>query len=185
MSKILAGNWLLVICSIFYLAWWLITFRPPQPKGTMPGTICLTMAFASGLGGLYLVLKEMASPTVVHQNNGLNGFLILTCGAVLYVVLLVMTKAVFHRQVTSELLIITGWVILETAICNYMYMTGLFTMKDAVIFSVVILIAGIVSLICYILYYELPYVKGYIDGCIPLILVMIVMIILNLRIIKN
>ena len=37
----LYGNWLMVLCACFYLAWWIITFRPPEPKGTTLGRICL------------------------------------------------------------------------------------------------------------------------------------------------
>ncbi|ADL36543.1 hypothetical protein bpr_IV179 (plasmid) [Butyrivibrio proteoclasticus B316] len=182
MSKILIGNWLMVIFSIFYLTWWLIVFKPPAPKGSLIGNILLICAFASGIAGLFLTIREMAVPTAEMQNRGVNGFLIIAIGIVLYLVLLAMTKIVFHRQVTSELFIITGWIVLQAAICNYMYALGVFTVKEAAIVAVVVLIAGIISLVCYILYYELPYVKGYIDGCIPLVLVMIVMIAINLMI---
>ncbi len=182
MSKLLAGNWFMVICSIFYLAWWLIVFRPPAPKGSMIGSILLILAFASGIIGLYLTIGEMAFPTGEMQNRGIKGLFIMACGVILYVVLLVMTKAVFHRQVTSELFIITGWVVLEVAICNYMYALGAFSVREAVALSVVGLIVGLISLICYVLYYELPYVKGYVDGCIPLVLVMITMIVINMMI---
>ena len=182
MSKILIGNWLMVICSIFYLAWWLIVFKPPAPKGSLIGTILLICAFVSGIAGLFFSVREMAIPTVEMQNRGIKGYLIIACGIALYMGLLAATKMIFHRQVTSELFIITGWVGLEAAICNYMYAYGTFSVKEAVILAVVVLAAGIISLVCYVLYYELPYVKGYIDGCIPLVLVMIVMIVINLMI---
>ena len=182
MSKILIGNWLMVICSIFYLAWWLIVFKPPAPKGSLVGNILLILAFASGISGLFFTIREMAVPTVEMQNKGINGVLIIACGIVLYMAMLAVTRIVFHRQVTSELFIITGWVVLEAAICNYMYALGAFSVKEAAILAVVVLVAGIISLICYVLYYELPYVKGYIDGCLPLVLVMIVMSIINIMI---
>ena len=182
MNKILIGNWLLVICSIFYLAWWLITFKPPAPKGSPMGNLCLISAFVSGLGGLFFSIREMVSPTQELPNKGLNGILLMVCGIALYIALLAFTKAVFHRQVTSELFIITGWTILQIAICNYMYSAGIITIKSAVILAIIVLLTGIASLVCYVLYYELPYVKGYIDGCIPLVLVMIVMTAINITI---
>ena len=182
MSKILIGNWLMVLCSICYLAWWLIVFKPPAPKGNFVGTIFLILAFVAGIGGLFFTIKEMAAPTEEIQTKGVSGMLIMACGIVLYMALFAMTKVMFHRQVTSELFIITGWVVLEAAICNYMYSLGTFSIREAVILAAVVLIAGIISLVCYVLYYNLPYIKGYIDGCIPLALVMIVMIVVNVKI---
>ncbi len=182
MNKILIGNWLMVICSIFYLAWWLIVFRPPAPKSSFLGNILLILAFVSGIGGLFFTIREMAVPTEEMHNEGIHGIIIMMSGIVLYMVLLLMTKTMFHRQVTSELFIITGWVVLEAAICNYMYAMGVFSAQKAAILAAVVLITGLISLICYVLYYDLPYVKGYIDGCIPLALVMIVMIIVNVMI---
>lgn len=183
MSKILIGNWLMVLCSICYLAWWLIVFKPPAPKGNFVGTVFLILAFVTGIGGVFFTIKEMAAPTEEMQTRGVSGMLIIACGIVLYIALLAMTKVMFHRQVTSELFIITGWVVLEAAICNYMYSLGVFSVREAVILAAVVLIVGIISLVCYVLYYDLPYVKGFIDGCIPLVLVMIVMIVVNVKII--
>ena len=182
MGKVLLGNWLLVICSICYLAWWLITFKPPAPKGSMVGTLILIGAFASGLSGLFFAVTGMASPSEEVIQEGIPGILIIASGIILYAILLLLTRTIFHRQVTSELFIIVGWSVLEAALCNYMYTLGEFSAKEAIICAAVILLVSIISLICYILYYELSYVKGYIDGCIPLVLCMIVMIILNLRI---
>ena len=69
----------------------------------------------------------MAVPTEEMHNEGINGIIIIMSGIVLYMVLLLMTKTMFNRQVTSELFIITGWVVLEAAICNYMYAMGVFS----------------------------------------------------------
>ena len=63
MSKILIGNWLMVLCSICYLAWWLIVFKPPAPKGNFVGTVFLILAFVTGIGGVFFTIKEMAAPT--------------------------------------------------------------------------------------------------------------------------
>ena len=195
MTKILTGNWLMVVCSICYLAWWLITFKPPAPKGTSVGTLCLIGAFCSGLLGLFLTGTGMAideglTGSGMANDEGITGsgvpmLWIIIAGIIMYAVLLILTRVLFHRQVTSELFIIVGWAVLEAALCNYMYALGRFTAKEALIYVGVILVTAVVSLICYILYYELPYVKGYIDGCIPLALCMIVMIILNLKIMRR
>ncbi len=183
MTKILTGNWLMVICNVFYLAWWLITFKPPAPKGNFIGTICLIGAFLTGLTGLFFTATGMTNDEEIVR-SGIPGVVILIAGMVMYAVLLLITRTLFHRQVTSELFIIVGWGVLEAALCNYLYALGRFSVKEAFIYVAVILLAAIISLICYVLYYELPYVKGYIDGCIPLMLCMVVMVLLNIRIMR-
>ena len=185
MSKVLLGNWLLVICSIFYLAWWLVTFKPPQMKSSLIGNIFLVIAFVSGLSGMFISVKEIAIPTSEIIIKGISGLWLILGGAASYILLLLLTRAIFHRQVTSELFIITGWALLEIAICNYMYAVGVFRIKEALILALIVLITALISLVCYILYYKLPYEKGYIDGCIPLVLCMLVMVLINLRIMKG
>ncbi len=173
---------MLVICSIFYLAWWLVTFKPPQMKSSLMGNIFLVIAFISGLSGLLFSVREIAIPASEIMIKGISGLWLILGGMASYILLLLLTRAIFHRQVTSELFIITGWALLEISICNYMYGVGLFRTKEALILALIVLIAALISLVCYILYYKLSYEKGYIDGCIPLVLCMVVMVFINLRI---
>ena len=182
MKEIAVGNWMLVACSIFYLAWWLITFRPPAPKSSVLGTVLLVGAFATGLIGIYKVLRGITTFEGEIENTGIPGIILITGGVILYVSLLIVTRVIFHRQVTSELFIITGWAVLEIAAVNFAWKTGLLHPAGFIIWAVTILIIAVISLICYILYYNLAYVKGYIDGCIPLVLVGVTMLIMNLMI---
>ncbi len=182
MKEIAVGNWMLVACSIFYLAWWLITFRPPAPKSSVLGTVLLVGAFATGLIGIYKVLRGIMTFEGEIENTGIPGVILIIGGVILYVSLLIVTRVIFHRQVTSELFIITGWAVLEIAAVNFAWKIGLLQPAGFIIWAVTILIIAVISLICYILYYNLPYVKGYIDGCIPLVLVGAAMLIMNLKI---
>ena len=180
MKEIAVGNWMLVACSIFYLAWWLITFRPPAPKSSVLGTVLLVGAFATGLIGMYKVLRGITTFDGEIENTGIPGVILIIGGVILYVSLLIVTRVIFHRQVTSELFIITGWAVLEIAAVNFAWKISLLKPAGFIIWAVTILIIAVISLICYILYYNLPYVKGYIDGCIPLVLVGVTMLIMNL-----
>ena len=180
--SLIYGNRLMVICACFYLAWWIITFRPPEPKGTLVGRICLVMAFLTGLGGLFWCIKELNTQTDSAVNRGIPGMMIVTGGIAAYLILLTITGKIMHRQVTSELLIITGWTVLELCLLNYWYQQGSLQTGWAVGFAVIVIAAAVVSLICYLLYYNLPYVQGYIDGCIPLGLVAVIMSGINLAV---
>ena len=83
-------------------------------------------------------------------------------------------------MVTSELLIITAWAVLELCVVNTLYRCENLVSGTAVRLSVWILAAALVSLVCYLLYYRLPYTAGYIDGCIPLVLAIAVILAVNL-----
>ena len=129
--EIFYGNLLMVICSIFYLTWWGITFRP-------------------GAGG-----------------------------AITYVILLAVTSGLLHRQVTSELLIITAWAVLELSLVSFLYGVGRFLMPVTLGSVILILAAATISMVCYLLYYSLAPYPGFIDGMIPLIAVAVVMMSIN------
>ncbi len=61
-------------------------------------------------------------------------------GIISYILLLVITSKLLHRQVTSELFIIVGWTVLELCFVNAMYRCSV-AGKQAVIG----LIAGIIT----------------------------------------
>ena len=98
----------------------------------------------------------------------------------IYFVLLFLTGILLHRQVTSELLIITGWAVLELCLVNFLYGAGRFPLGITVFLLVLIILAAIASMICYLLYYNLPAYQGYVDGMIPLITVAASMMVVNL-----
>ena len=58
----IVGMRLLMLCSLFYLNWWLITFKPPGRKNTIPGTIFQVLASLSGLAGLVPLLRAVSEP---------------------------------------------------------------------------------------------------------------------------
>ena len=175
LKTLIAANWSIVICAGFYLAWWLITFRPPEPRGSIVGRICLVIAAISGLAGFAIAAKILSDlDDIGAVGSGLSGWVILAGGVISYFVLLAISAVAFRRQVTSELLIIVGWGTLELSIINALYRGGRMPQLIVLTLSSVMIIAIIADLICYMLYYDVPYEKGYVIGCIPLVLAMII-----------
>ena len=79
-----------------------------------------------------------------------------------------------HRQVTTELILIVGWTVLEISALDTMQCfnsLGGITTKTALILMAVVIVMAVASMVAYLLYYGLDAVKGYIDGMIPLILI--------------
>lgn len=68
-----------------------------------------------------------------------------------------------------------GWVVLALSEINALYGVSRFSHGLAAVFAVVIGVAALISLVCYVLYYNLGDRAGYFDGMIPLLLVAIVM----------
>lgn len=180
-GRLLLGNWALVICAIFYLAWWLFTFKPPQPKGSVIGRALLILAFVFGLTGIISEISALNQPGNIVR-EGISSIWLLVGGVLAYFVLLAVTGLILHRQVTSELLIITMWAVLELCAVNAWYQAGVLGSTIQIVFVAIIIIASLVSLVCYLLYYRLPYVQGYIDGSIPLIFTALVMTAINLTV---
>jgi hypothetical protein len=147
--EIFYGNLLLLICTLFYLACWFVSYRPDSP-GRSAGVFYLTAAFITGIAALpvrYIALG----------------------GAALFVVMLLVTVIVFHRIVTSELMIIHIWVMLEMSAVVVLYGTGRFGAGRAATLCALLGIAFVIGMICYVLYYRLDETASYLAGLIPLV----------------
>ncbi|MGE4277253.1 MAG: hypothetical protein AB7E30_08800 [Lawsonibacter sp.] len=172
-KQIFWSNLLLIICCAFYLVWWILAFKPTGAvKGMKTGWL-LIPAFAAGLAAVILAERGILSAPV-----GVTLFpegLLFWGGIAGYLILLAVTRLLFQRQVTSELLLIMGWAVLALAEINALYGVGRFPHRLAVVFVVAIGVATWISLVCYVLYYRLGERAGYFDGMIPLCLAALVM----------
>ena len=166
------GNVLLIICCAFYLAWWLMAFKPTGAiKGIRTGWL-LIPAVIAGLAAVYLAVKGLASEAVGAVV--LPGRYIIFGGIAVYLILLVVTGMLLKRQVTSELFLIVGWAVLALSEINILYGMEYFSVPQAVGFVIATGAAVIISIICYILYYKLGARAGYLDGMVPLLLAALV-----------
>lgn len=172
-KQIFESNILLIICCAFYLAWWLLAFKPTGAiKGMKTGWL-LIPAFAAGLVSIILAIRGIQSASV-HVTLFPNG-LLLWGSIAAYFILLAITYLLFKRPVTTELFLIVGWAMLALSEINVLYEIDRFSQTLAFIFAVIIGIAALISLICYVLYFNLGDRAGYFDGMVPLLMVALVM----------
>ncbi len=176
------GNLLLIGCCAFYLFWWAIAFKPTGAiKGLKSGWL-LIPAFLLGIAAVIMITKGANGADTAQ--SFFTARTVLLAAVISYVVLLLVTQIVFHRQVTTELLLIVGWTALAFLESNALYGMGVITLNGALGLFAVAVIAAVLSMICYVLYYGLGARTGYIDGMIPLILVAAYMAVMAVLIVR-
>ncbi|HZK88418.1 MAG TPA: hypothetical protein VFC27_04610 [Anaerovoracaceae bacterium] len=165
--EIFTGNLLLLFCSFCYLVWWFVSFNPNSSGGSA-GMFFIAAAFISGIAAIFLTSSGIN--WLSQDSKSFPVKFILLGSAVVFLILLLVTTIVFHRMVTSELLIIHIWAVLELSMVVVLYGTGHFGFGRVAILSALTGIAFVAGLICYILYYRLDGTASYWDGMIPLII---------------
>ena len=175
---LIGGNYLMAVCGLVYLAWWIVVFRPPKPRSSVLGTALLILAASMGIVGFYIMGRALTQ-TVPALRPGIDSRWIVLIAAAAYGVLLAGTVLLFRRIVTSELLIITAWTALELCAVNALYRWGTLTGRGGIVLSGLVLAAAAGSLVCYLLYYRLPYTAGFLDGCVPLALAVLTILLIN------
>lgn len=169
MNKLLTGSILLIICNLLYLAWWFIAFKPGiEARHTRLAAITVGAAAAVGIVALVFLIQELRGASL--QRSLFNGGWLIACGMAAYVILILITWFWMHRQITLELLLIDGWVILELSLINLLYGTGKLSVTGAVIFIVLLAAAVIAIMYFYLIYYKLDKDAAFIDGSIPLVI---------------
>lgn len=173
MKDLFWGNILLIVCCGFYLAWWLLAFRPEDAiKGMKSGWLLIPAALAGFIAVAWIVQGVTAAPAMREL---FPGKWLIWGGIAAYIILLVITRLVFKRPVTSELLLIVGWAVLALSEINALYGMHGFSRGTALTFAVVIAAALVLCLVCYVLYYRLDSRMAYWDGMVPLLLAALVM----------
>lgn len=172
-KQLFRGNVLLIICCAFYLAWWMIAFRPVGAvKGVKSGWL-LIPAMLAGLASLKMTIEGIGA-----LEGGETLFpvgWVLGAGIAVYFFLLAVTLTAFKRPVTTELILIVGWAMLAMAEVDVLYGSGCLSHRGAAAFLLVILLAAAADLVCYVRYYNLSSSAGYVDGMVPLALAAVIM----------
>ena len=124
-KQMFRGNLLFIVCCAFYLAWWLLAFRPAGAVRGMKTGWLLLPAFAAGLAAVLFTLKGIFSAPA--QTALFPGGVLAWGGVAAYLALLAATRLLFHRPATTELLLIVGWAVLALAEISALYGAGRFS----------------------------------------------------------
>jgi hypothetical protein len=162
---IVIGEVLLVVCSLSYLVWWTITFRPSvrTPPG---GGLFLAGAVVGGLGGLVLLAVGIAALLSKASLLALGATIV--GGVLVGALLLYLTSSVAHRPVTTELPLIVVWATMQLAAGITLWTAGVLSPPAAAAWIVATGIATLIGLACYLIFYRLDPIPAYWIGMVPL-----------------
>ena len=164
-KNILLGQWLFVACCIAYLIWWCFAFRPGYSAPGIAKILPFALTAIFGIAGLsFVIMGCQGAKDAVH-----NVYIIGACAAA-YMILLILTNVVMHRQVTTELMLIVFWICMQLCIINTMHGAGHWSLAAAIVLAILAIIAAAAGMICYLMYYNLEPLKGLYMGMVPLIL---------------
>ena len=167
MNNTKTGQLLLILCCIVYLIWWYRGFRPNTNVSRVGGVngILLLITAALGMAGLILSLmpiEALSEPPIAPA-------VIVAAGIIGYFTMLLVTKAVFHRVVTSELFLIAGWTVLEMTVLNRIRAGGIIGTTGFAAMCVVIAAAFAISIVLYVAYYRMEEMKALYAAMVPLV----------------
>lgn len=168
-GRVLTGQLLLIGCCVLYLIWWSVSYRPGisvDRVGGLNGILLLATAVC-GITGLVKTISGVGRLSI--SSAKLNGTLILVIGIMAYFGLLFVTRIFFHRVVTTELILIVGWTILEVYVINGLNGSGCLTDGRFFVLAAVIAAASITSIFLYVMYYRMDEMKAFYAAMVPLI----------------
>lgn len=167
MRRVMIGQMLLILCCIFYIIWWYRGFRPNVIVRRVGGVngILLMITAVLGLAGIFISMTHI--PAVTKPK--IDSSVIVLGGIVLYIGLLLITRLVFRRIVTTELILIVGWTVLELTVINRLNAAGYLSEGKFFAICIVIAIAFLISMVLYVAYYRMEEMKAFYAAMVPLI----------------
>lgn len=161
---IFVGNVLFLITCLFYLGWWGLAFGSDGYNGL--SSIVLVLTLGSGVAALAFLILGVNSLATPHF--GLHSMIIFTVAVAGYFLLQGMAEGVFHRGTTSELFLIVVWVTVQTLVVSALHTSGRFAPGPTIATTVLLAIATIVGLICYLVFFHLDEPGQYRIGFVPI-----------------
>ncbi|GAA3643591.1 hypothetical protein [Microlunatus ginsengisoli] len=162
---IVIGELLLVLCSLCYLVWWTIAFRP-SARTSSGGGLFLAGAVLGGLGGLVLLAVGIAALLPKASSRAVGATIV--GGVLVGALLLYLTSSVAHRRITTELPLIIVWATLQLTAGITLRTSGALRAPAASAWIVATAIATLVGLACYLVFYRLDPIPAYWIGMVPL-----------------
>ncbi len=165
--QVFGGNLLMLVTIMFYIAWWTVTFRPNRTGRSVGAAFFIASAFLAGLAAVMIMFAGIGS--LSRAIVGYPVVSILLGAAVIYIILLAVTRIAFRRPVTAELLLITVWAALEGSVIAVLQGSKRFGMGQVWTLATLVTLATGIGLISYLLHYRIEEGARFWNGLMPLI----------------
>ena len=165
LRQIFYGNLLMCVAIAFYLVWWVLSRGCTVNNGA---DILIVVILLFGMAAILTIAVGINA--LAHEGNGIPIFYFLPGTAIAFIILLLSTEIVFHRMVTSELLLITVWTAIETAAITALKRSGRFSTGSIAVLVIFTSIAFATGMVCYIIHYRLDEPARFWNGLIPLVM---------------
>lgn len=166
---VVIGQILLIVCCVFYLIWWSFSYRPGEVVNRVSGFrgILFLTTILAGIAGLFLSFFGMR--LMDAASTKLSGTAIALAGFAAYFILFFITRYGLGRPVTTELVLIVGWTVLEIELLNHLNGAGVLGDRGFMYSGLIIAAAFLLSIILYVLYYRLEENTAFYAAMVPLI----------------
>ena len=125
----------------------------------------LLMTAAFGLVGV--IMSTGTVPELYPAK--IDPLYLIPAGVLMYAMLLLITRTVFHRVVTTELILIVLWAVLEIAVINKLNAGGFLSDKLFLLMAFVIIAVFITDIVLYVAYYRMEEMRAFYAAMVPLI----------------
>ena len=167
-AQIRTGQILLVVCCIFYLIWWRLSYRPGIVVNRVGGIrgLLLLITAAAGFAGAFICMHGISG--VPKDGARMNGVAVILGGAAADGLLFFVTRNGLGRPVTTELVLICGWAVLELCAVNALECAGRRSGGRFRASIWIIAAAFAVSMILYVIYYRVEANLAFYLAMVPL-----------------
>ena len=164
----MTGQILLIVCFVFYLIWWYRGFRPGTSVNRIRGLNGVLLALTAAFGISGVVITLLSDCIAASGMLKISPTTILIAGIAAYISLLLITRFGFGRIVTSELLLIVAWTMLEVWVIDVLNGMGSLSATRFAAMNAVLASAFIVSIILYVAYYRMEEMRAFYAAMVPL-----------------
>ncbi len=166
MNRVIAGQVSLIACFVLYIVWWYRGYRPGvdvSRVGGVNGVLFLAMVVLACVG-IWLSL----TPVPAISRPVLDSSTIAMIAVAVYVVLLLVTRLLFSRIVTTELILIVAWTALEAVVIVNLNAAGALLDGRFLAMCIALAAAFAVSVILYVAYYRMEEMRAFYAAMVPL-----------------
>ena len=149
------------------MLWWYRGYRPGVTVSRVGGLNGVLLLLTAAFGLVGVIMSTGAVPELYPAK--INPLYLIPAGATMYIILLLITRLVFHRVVTTELILIVLWMVLELSVINKLNAGGYLSDKVFLFMTIVIAAVFILNIILYVAYYRMEEMKAFYAAMIPLI----------------